>query len=670
MFVLGDARLDGEKQELTIGAHTVALPRKPFAVLVHLIENRHRMVGRKELLDRFWDGKEVYDQSLSKAVGTIRRALGDSGSELIETRWGLGYRYIGPFSESPLPQSLPASWANLAHSSAEGNRDLPSLSPDHAADAGPALASSNANQAVSPSPATVPPLAAEVRAPWLLPSLLLISVTALLALVVISFRRHDAIPAPPSQAVSPPVRSVAVLPFTGGVDDSDDLYMGLEVADAVAVRLMTVPQLGVRSSATVRSVLGLHADASLAGKKLAVQNVVEGEMQHAKDKVVLNVRLLDSATRALLWSGTFDADNSNIFATEDSIARQVSSALLPQLGGNVIKRSPAQETNRPEAYSAYMKAKFFATTRTGASLAKAVALLNEAIRIDPNYAPAYATLADCLQLQGFYDFVPPSDAYPRAKAAAQKALSLDDSIGEAHVALLSALTDYDWDWKGAEREFKATIAIDPNYAVAYQYYGYALFGMNRGDEGLAAMKQAAQLDPVSPSVHTSLCWAYYLLRQDAQAVAQCNRVLALYPDFLPAHQLLGLVYGQMRDDRRAKAELNQAEALEADSGITPSLVAFELAETGERAKAARSLEDVLANPRHSALSDYYLAAAWIAIGDKEKAQASLDRAFQSRSNWVIYLHYDPRFDDLRADPHFQQLLRRVDSGDASFSAHL
>jgi TolB-like protein/DNA-binding winged helix-turn-helix (wHTH) protein/tetratricopeptide (TPR) repeat protein len=660
MIALGPARLDVEKQELSIGVRTVVLQRKPYLVLLYLLENRHRMVGRKELLDRFWDGKEVYDQSLSKAVGTIRKALGDSGSELIETRWGLGYRYIGPFSESPATVLVSVPSTKLPDPSRKNDLDSRLLSAADGDEALSAPGPRDVSRTVSDAGAPVSRSTIDWRAPWLLPSLLLVSVTALLAVAIFALRRHDKIPAPPMQAVSPQVRSIAVLPFTGSSKDSDDQYMGLELADAVAVRLMTVSQLGVRSSATVRSVFGLHGDPSLAGKKLAVQNVVEGEIRHAKDKVVLNVRLLDSATGAVLWSGTFDADNTNIFATEDSIARQVSSALLPQLGTNAIKRSPARETNRPEAYSAYMKAKFFATTRTRASLAKAIALLTEAIRIDPNYASAYAALADCYQLQGFYDFVPPSDAYPRAKAAAQKALSLDDSIGEAHVSLLSILTDYDWDWKGAEREFKTTVAIDPNYAVAYQYYGYALFGMNRGEEGLVAMKEAAQLDPVSPSVQTSLAWAYYLLRQNTQAVGQCKRVLELYPDFVPAHQLLGIVYGQMGSHQRSMAELTEAESLERDGEITPVLLDYELARSGKRNEAERNLVEIQAKPHGASIPDYYVAAAWAAIGDTQKTESFLDRAFQSRSNWVIYLHYDPRFDGLRRDLQFQALLHRVD----------
>jgi tetratricopeptide (TPR) repeat protein len=421
--------------------------------------------------------------------------------------------------------------------------------------------------------------------------------------------------------------------------------------------------LSVRSSSTVRAILGsdlgLHADPASTGKKLEVQALVEGELRHEENKIIITVRLMKSSTRANIWSATFKADDSNIFATEDSIAKQVSSALLPQLGMEAVKRTPGLETNNQNAYAKYMKAKFFANMRTQNSLAKAIDLLNEAILIDPEYARAYAALADCYQLQGFYHFASPSDAYPRAKTAVQKALSLDNSIAEAHASLLSIYADYDWDWPGVEREFKATVAIDPNYAVAYQYYGYGLLGMGRGEEALVAMKHAADLDPVSPSVQASLAWAYYLLRHDELAVDQCKRVLEMYPDFVPAHQLLGIVYGQMGADQRALTELNQAEILERDDSITPILLDYELARTGKQAEAARNLKNVLAKSQGASIPDYYLAAAWTAIGNKQEALHFLDRAYRFRSNWVSYLQYDPRFDALRPEPQFKALLNKI-----------
>jgi len=478
-------------------SRAVALQRKQFLVLLYLIENRHRLILRKELLDQFWDGKDVYDQSLSKTVGSIRKAFGETGDSciFIETRWGIGYRYVGPFGESPQPTSTQPIVTTI-------------------------------------SPPSVPH-ARNLSRSWLSP-LIVVALLAAIAFVILH-------PRTPGSAATSPVHASVL--------------------------------------ATVRA--------------------------------------------------------------------------------NRTQPSTAPDTAHPEAHSDYMKAEFLAGSRTQDSLRKAIDLLNQATLLDPSYARAYAALAGCYQLQGFYHFAPPAQAYPRAKAAALKALSLDNSLAEAHVALLSIYTDYDWDWNAAEREFKATIAIDPNYAVAYQYYGYALLGMGRGEEGLATMKHAADLDPVSASIQTSLGWALYLMRQYDQAAMQCHHVLELHPDFVPAHQLLGLVFGQMKLDQKSLIELYTARKLEPDSSITPVLIDYELARTGKRAEAASHLNTLFDNAHGASLPDYYFAAAWVTIGDTQQAQLFLNRAYQARSNWIIYLQYDPRFDDLRPNPQFQSLVNQV-----------
>ena len=631
MFVLGTLSLHPEKQLLMVGDRAVALQRKPLQVLLCLIENRHRMVTREELLDQFWEGKEVYDQSLSKAIGSIRKAFGEpAGSEYIETRWGLGYRYVGPFLEVP---DQPAEASVVVSAPKEES-----------------LETSQGTSAPLTAPAWKRRWIAGVAA-----ALLLI----LGGLAMLLIRRHVAADKAALATAAPGIRSVAVLPFTANSDREEDRYLGLGLADAVAARLDTVPKLRVRSSNTVGSILGPHPDLGVAGRKLAVEGLVQGDIQRVNDRMVITVRLLDARDGKDIWSGQFKGDESDIFATEDFIAQQVSSALLPHMGSTGLKLSSEPDTRHPEAYGKYMKAEFFASMRTPGSMAKAIDLLNEVIRIDPKYARAYAALADCYGLEGFYHFVPPTEAYPKAKEAALKALAMDNSLAEAHVSLLSTLTDYDWDWEGAEREFRAAIAIDPNYAVAYQYFGYALLGAGRGAEGLLAMKHAAELDPVSPSVLTSLAWAYYLLRQDDRAVEQCQRVLELYPDFVVAHQVLGVVYGQMGLGPRALAELNQAKALEGDSAITPMLLAYERAKSGQRAGVVRSLKEMEA--RGASVPDYYLALAWTAAGEKQKAQAALERAYDARSNWMIYLQYDPRLDTLRRNAPFQALVQEVAS---------
>ena len=528
-----------ENQSLTIGARTVALQRKPYLVLQYLIENRDRMIQRKELLDRFWDGQEVYDESLSKAIGTIRKAFGDAPDSLdfIETRWGLGYRYIGPFDDSPAPAANNSNHPNYL--------DQPS--------------------ATEPSPAN----------------------------------------------------------GKEGLDSSDLVPGQAPASVPLAYAGSPAPKATNAQWGRWRNVAALLLVIATIGAVSLTHRYTEGKNAAAPQ------------------------------------AAPIGSLAVSPVTADTGKPSSGPDTSHPQAYAKYMKARFFANTRTQASLAKAIDLLNEVILIDPKYARAYAALADCYQLQGFYHFVPPSEAYPHAKAAALKALSMDNSLVQAHISLLSVFTDYDWDWEGSEREFKAAIAIDPNSSPAYQYYGYALFGMGRGEEAITAMKHAAELDPVSPSVLTSLAWGYYLLRQNELSIEQCKRVLELYPDFVPAHQLLGILYGQAKSQERSLAELKLAASLEKGSKITPILIDDELALSGKQTEAAQSLEASVAKSSNASVPDYYLAAAWLAAGNKKKAQTYLDRAFKFRSNWIIYLQYDPRFDGLRSDPHFQDLLRQI-----------
>jgi TolB-like protein/DNA-binding winged helix-turn-helix (wHTH) protein/Tfp pilus assembly protein PilF len=614
--------LDPGKQALLLGDRTVTLQRKPYLILEYLIENRHRMVGRKELLDRFWDGKEVYDQSLSKAVGSIRKAFGEtrSSSEFIETRWGLGYRYLGPF-DGIIASGSPATLESI------GNVVAP--------DGVPASLLSKLQRT-------------------LLGSTTMVGLSALAAIVLVcaSLARTHLRKVDLQPAVK--IRSLAVLPFTSHTMDDRDAYLGIGLADAIARQLGTASQFIVRSSSTVRSIAGDHPNPATAGNRLAVQAIVQGDIRRTGNKLVIDVRLLDGATGTELWSGIFNADDASIFSTEDAIAQQISNASLPASRPPAL-RDPGADTNSPEAYSKYRKAEFFAGRRTWESLEKAIGLLNEALLIDPKYARAYAALADCYQLESFYQFVPANIASPRAEAAARKALSLDDSIAEAHISLLSSLTDYDWDWSGAEHEFRAAISINPNSAVAYQYYGYALLGMARGEDALAAMKHAAELDPVSPSVQTSLGWCYYLMRKNRQAADQINKTLELYPDFVPARQMLGLLDGQLGLQQQAVADFKVAQKLEPDSSITRLLFDTQLANEGHRAEVAQKLRETVGN----AVPDYYMAAAWNAAGDAHEAETYLKRGLRARSNWMIFLRYDPRFDSLREKPDFQALLNEV-----------
>ena len=308
-------------------------------------------------------------------MGSIRKALGEpQGSQFIETRWGLGYRYVGPFQELPPRPARPdlrqpRALSRCTLQQAAGGKTEPPVVVETA-----------------PPP---PSVSMPARA-WLIS----VPIAALIAVLAVVFYAHRLQGGAPSRvAATGGIHSLAVLPFSSQGNREEDQYLGLGLADAVAAKLDTVPQLRVRSSRTVGSILGPHPNPASAGRKLKVQALVSGEIHHADNKFAITVRLLDSGTGANLWSGNFKTDNSNLFNTEDSIAQQVSSALIPQFAMRAVKTGP--DTNQPEAYARYMKAEFFANMRTQNSLAKAIDLLQQAIQIDPKYAPAYAALSDC-----------------------------------------------------------------------------------------------------------------------------------------------------------------------------------------------------------------------------------------------------------------------------------
>jgi len=312
-----------------------------------------------------------------------------------------------------------------------------------------------------------------------------------------------------------------------------------------------------------------------------------------------------------------------------------------------------------EAYDDYLQARFFLADRHVEGLRKAIAYLQQAIDKDPGYAQAYAGLADCYALQGFYGFLSPNQSYPKAKAAAMKALQIDETVAEAHASLLNIKTDYDWDWLGAEREFKRAIELNPNYPPAYQWYGFDLLVMGRQGEAMAAMRRALDLDPVSSTANISQAWFFYLTRQYNKSIEQCLRTLELHPNFCVAHQMLGLTYDARGEFGQAIVELQKAKALSPGNLMTVAALGHVYAASGRGDEAQKMLDKLGLSSGESTPLPYHVAAIYVALDRNEEALRWLERAYQERSNWLIYLKLDPRFDRLRSERRFADLARRI-----------
>jgi TolB-like protein/Tfp pilus assembly protein PilF len=453
--------------------------------------------------------------------------------------------------------------------------------------------------------------------------------------------------------------SIAVLPLKPLNLGAEDSYLGLGLADALITRLSTLGRINVRSVGEIAKYNGLTEDSLAAGRELKVDSVLDGNIQRVGDRIRVTVRLLSVENSSVLWAAQFDANFTDIFSLEDSVAQQGAAALLQELTGQEKQRLTKHYTASIEAYDDYLKARFFSADRHAEGLGKAIDYLQQAIVKDPGYAQAYAGLADCYALQGFYGFLSPNQSYPKAKAAATKALQIDETVAEAHASLLSIKTDYDWDWVGAEKEFKRAIALNPNYPPAYQWYGFDLLVMGRQGEAMAAMRRALDLDPVSPTVNVSQAWFFYLTRQYNKAVEQCLRTLELHPNFCVAHQMLGLTYDARGEFEQAIAELQKAKALSPHNLMTVAALGHTYATSGKRDEAQRMLDELGLSSGESTPLPYYVAAIYVGLGRNEEALRWLEKAYQERSNWLIYLKLDPRFDRLRSDGRFADLARRI-----------
>ncbi len=368
------------------------------------------------------------------------------------------------------------------------------------------------------------------------------------------------------------------------------------------------------------------------------------------------MRLLRVAGGDSLWADQVDARFADIFSVEDTVTRRVAVALLPQLAGQRASSRPP--TSDVEAYEDYLKGRFFWSRRSADGLRTAIAWFQKAIDRDPKFAAAYAGMADSYALLGFYSMLPPSESYPKAQAAALKAIALDDMLAEARASLLSIMTDYNWNPPAAEREFRRTIELNPNYAPAHQWYAYLLVASNHPEQAQAEMQRAEEMDPLSPSIGTSAAWISYLQRHYSQSADQSRKVLDLYPGFTPAHQLLAIDESMEGKTGEAAVELQRARKLE-DSPITTALQAWAEGVAGHRRRAI-ALSATLEHGRRSADPvAYYLAAVYAALEQPDPMFRWLERGYSERSNWMIYLPFDPRFDRYRSDARFQALVERM-----------
>ncbi|MEN3330852.1 MAG: hypothetical protein V7641_217 [Blastocatellia bacterium] len=637
MYEFGTFRLSTAERMLLRAGEAVPLTPKVFDVLVLLVERCGHLFEREALLSAVWADSIVEEANLTVSISVLRKALGEQadGRPYIETVPKRGYRFVADVrvvEDEPEDSILREQTRALVIIGQEEERD----DQNEAASEEQAHAQEQAKAQVNK----------RVRR--------LAMTACVVSLVLMAGVAYwwQAIRAKPARAVAQ-IRSIAVLPFSQMGEGKKDELVGFGMADVLITKLGSLNRITVRPTSAVFKYIDTEPDIVAVGRELKVDAVLEGSLRRLGEQMRVTVRLVRARDGELLWAETFDGRFKDQFAIQDEMSDHVAVALLLNPAGEQKRLLTKRYTQSTEAYQAYMKGRYFWNKRTMDSLRKAIEYFEQAIKNDSNYAQAYTGLADCYSLLVNYSQVAPEEGFPKAKAAATQALRLDNAIAEAHASLAKIHHLYDWDWEAAEREFKRALELNPDYATAHQWYGEYLISMERFDEAKAEMKRALELDPVSIAINVAQGFPFYYAREYDEAITAYRKALELDPGFYAAYMRLTQVYIQKRMYDEAIAAY---VATYADSPRYQEMVKTAYAVSGMKGFFELT---TLGTEEGLIRQAYFIALNYIHLGEQDEAFKWLEKAYQNRSHSMVGLKVDPAWDDLRADPRFTDLLRRM-----------
>jgi serine/threonine-protein kinase len=455
------------------------------------------------------------------------------------------------------------------------------------------------------------------------------------------------------------INSIAILPLVNESTDPELDYLSDGITESLIDLLSLLPRLCVIARTTAFRYKGRDVSPQEVGNELDVQAVVTGRIRQVKDNLTIKIELVDTFNGAHLWGDQYHGRFEDIFAFQEESAHEISEKLRLRLTSQVKKRLAKRHTDSIDAYHLYLKGRYFWNKRTADWMKKGIAHFQQALDCDPNYALAYSGLADSYISFATVGALSSQESCPKAKAAAIKALEIDGGLAEAQAALAMINGNYDWDWPEAVKNFKSAIKLNPNYSIVHHWYGICLMALGRFDESIAEMKIALQLDPLSPIINTGMGFPYYHLRQYERAIALYQKVLDLDPSFFPAHVYLGMAYEEKLMYEEAISEFHKALSLSADSQFAMSQLGHAYAVSGEKDKAEQTLTRLNELAKQKYVSPYGIAEIYAGLRDKEKAITWLEKSYQERSWWLAFIAVNPRFDHLRSDSRFTDLVRRV-----------
>src|SRR5882724_7882745 len=620
---------DFRSSELCEHGRKVKVQGQPVQILAMLLEQPGELVTRDELKNKLWPGDTFVDfeHSLNAAVKRLRQALHDSAENprFIETLARRGYRFIAEVAVVEGPR------VNIREPAADNvltadDREQPE---------------------VAEKTAVVNRLARPLA--WKLSALALLVISTIVAVWMIR-----------SRSVPPPaIRSLAVLPLENLSSDPSQEYFADGMTDQLITDLGQISALRVISRTSVMQYKGVRRPLPQIARELNVDAIVEGSVERVGDRVRISAQLIHAPTDRHVWSRSYEREMQNVLAMQDEVAQ----AIVAEIRTNVNPRKQAPQASTrdidPQAYELYLKGRYFWNKRTDEGLRKALEYFQSAVSKDPRDPRGHAGIADSYLMLAEYGTFPARDAVPKAKAAALKALELDDSLAEAHASLAALKEDYDWDWPGAEKEFKRALELNPSYATFHQWYAEFLAEMGRFNEAVDEITRARELDPLSLIVNTVVGEIFYESRQNDQAIQQLRRTLELDPNFAEAHRLLGETYLQLSKHDEAIAELQTALALSGGSVQNEAFLGQAYGLAGRKSEARAVLNRLKARSAQAYVSPADLSLVYAGLGENNQALRLLEKACKRRLPSMVNLKVDPSLDNLRSDPRFQDLLHQV-----------
>ncbi len=610
--------LDTERKILRRGGEIVPLPPKAVELLIVLLRNRGEVVSKSELLDAVWEETFVEESVLSNNIYILRKTLDESGlgKNLIQTVPRRGYRFVSDSDELNNEAGIVVERHIFRQALIdEIIGELETRSPQ-----------------IFPGNGLSKPLANE---------------------------RGENPPVALNRTLTQSINSIAVLPLINDTGDADLDYLSEGISESLIDNLSLLPRLRVMARTSVFRYKTLNINPQRIGADLDVEAIVTGRIRLFKGSLVIKVELVQTVDAAQLWGEQYNRELTDLLEVQGEIAREISSKMRLKLTRRETKNFPTLKTGSSEAYHFYLKGRYFWNKRTAEWMKKGTECFQQALDCDPNYALAYSGLADSYISFATIGAMSPEFAIPKAKAAAEKALEINDQLAEGHATLAFIKNNYDWDWQASEKHFNRSQEINPNYSIAYHWHGFCLTMRRNFAESIALMKQAQTLDPLSPIINIACGLPFYYMRRYDRAIDIYRNALEIEASFFPGYAYLGMAYEQNGQYEDAILTTNQALLLAPNNTFALTSLAHIYAVSGRIEKSLEIVERLKDLSAKNYVTAYGMAEIYSGLQENDLALTQLEKAADEHSWWLVSAGVNPRFDRLRDEPRFLAVLRKI-----------